>query len=234
MKKNKYFIIALFLIGFGILIFPHVAERINTKVQHDMVDDFRDRTDKKEEEVIEEELEQLKSCYDTVYYDENGIHDPFEASNDKLLQFKACMGLEGDEVFATIDIPKLKLAIPIYLGSSNYILSQGVGHVEGSSLPIGGNSTHSVLSAHRGMGTKAMFRNIDELHEGDVFYIHGSTGTLKYVVTQQRVIYPDQTSSLNVEEDKDMVTLLTCHPYRYNYQRLLIHGERVEDNLIGK
>lgn len=131
-------------------------------------------------------------------------------------------------MFSAIEIPKLELMIPIYLGSSDEILNRGVGQVEGSSLPLGGNSTHSVLVAHRGMGTKAMFRNVDELHEGDIFLIHGNTGTLKYQLTAQRVIYPHETASLEIEEDKDLATLLTCHPYRYNYQRLLIHAEQVE------
>lgn len=78
-----------------------------------------------------------------------------------------------------------------------------------------------------------MFMHIDQLHEGDEIYIHGNTGTLKYRVTQQRVIYPDQKSSLNIEEGKDLVTLLTCHPFRYNYQRLLVHAERAPDDSLG-
>lgn len=91
-----------------------------------------------------------------------------------------------------------------------------------------------MLSGHRGMAAKEMFRNIDSLYEGDVFYIHGKTGTLKYRVTQQRVIYPHETKYLDIEKDKDMFTLLTCHPYRYNYQRLLIHGERIEEHKHNK
>lgn len=173
------------------------------------------------------ELELATLWNQEIYYNDKGLHDPFEESNDKLEQFRACLGIEDDEIFSAIEIPKLELMIPIYLGSTDDILNKGVGQVEGSSLPLGGASTHSVLAAHRGMGTKAMFRNVDELEPGDNFIIHGSTGPLEYEVTKQRIIYPHETASLEIEEDKDLTTLLTCHPYRYNYQRLLIHAERI-------
>jgi len=222
----------MFFLGLGIILFPRVAESLNTVKQSQEVESFKKDIAEKDDEEIEKELSRVEDCYNKVYYDEHGIHDPFEESNEKLNQFRECLGIEKDEIFASLEIPKLNLSIPIYLGSSKLILDMGVGQVEGSSLPLGGRGTHTVLAAHRGMGTKAMFRNLDELYEGDVFYIHGSTGTLKYRVTQQRVIYPYETSSLDLEEDKDMATLLTCHPYRYNYQRLLIHGERFEEETV--
>lgn len=231
MMRNKWVILLLFLTGLGILLFPYILEKIDTTKHVDQVEEFRKEIVEKEEEEIDQELDKLKSCYKEAYYDENGIHDPFEKSNEKLNQFRECLGIEEDEIFAALEIPKLDLTIPIYLGSSDDILMKGIGQVEGSSLPLGGNSTHTVLAGHRGMAT--MFRDIDDLHEGDVLYIHGNTGTLKYLVTQQRVIYPDETSSLEIEEGKDLITLLTCHPFRYNYQRLLIHAKRAEEVAEG-
>lgn len=225
--KRRQWIILLFVVGAGILIFPHVAEKINSSIQGKQASEFRQSVTKKSKDEIEEELDKAAMCNEEIYYNGEGLHDPFEDSHEKLNLFKDCLGIQDDEIFSAIEIPKLGLMIPIYLGSSDAILNKGVGQVEGSSLPLGGESTHSVLAAHRGMGTKAMFRNVDELHAGDVFFIHGNTGTLEYRVTEQRVIYPHETSSLEIEEDRDLVTLLTCHPYRYNYQRLLIHAERV-------
>lgn len=216
----------LFVLGLLLIITPYVLKKINTYRQGQKVESFQTEIKGNDVVEIDKELERFKKCYYTTYYDE-GIHDPFEESNQKLKDFLACIGEDREEVFAAIEIPKLGLKIPIYLGSTETELSKGIGHVEGSSLPLGGVSTHTILSGHRGMGTKEMFRNINQLYEDDLFYIHGKTGTLKYKVTQQRVIYPDETSSLGIEEGKDKVTLLTCHPYRYNYQRLLIHAERV-------
>src|SRR5690606_37410216 len=103
----------------------------------------------------------------------------------------------------------------------------GIGQVEGTSLPLGGLNTHLVLAGHRGMGTKEMFRNIDKLDAGDTFYIHTMHATLTYEVYDQSIIYPHETDILEIQEGKDLVTLLTCHPYRHNYQRLLIHAKRL-------
>lgn len=225
--KRKKLIIILFLSGLVILVFPHIAEKINAVIQVKQVEAFQKNVTEKSTNEIEKELERASICNDEVYYNEEGFHDPFEESNEKLDVFRECLGIEDEEVFSAIEIPKLNLMIPIYLGSSEAILNKGVGQVEGSSLPLGGDSTHTVLAAHRGMGTKAMFRNVDELHPGDTFLIHNSTGTIEYEVTKQRVIYPHETESLEIEEDKDLATLLTCHPYRHNYQRLLIHAERI-------
>lgn len=229
MKNNRWLILLLFVTGLAIVLAPHLAEQYNNYKQVHEVEEFQKEIAQKDDEEIDVELQQVKSCYKKFFYNEEGIHDPFEERNEKLNSFLDCLAIDQDEIFGSIEIPKLKLDIPIYLGSTDEILSNGIGHVEGSSLPLGGNSTHTILSGHRGMAAKEMFRNIDLLHEGDLFNINGKTGTLKYRVTQQRVIYPDETKYLNIEENKDMVTLLTCHPYRHNYQRLLIHAERVED-----
>lgn len=131
-------------------------------------------------------------------------------------------------MFASIEIPKLGLKLPIYLGASRPVLAKGVGQVEGSSFPGGGPNTHTVLAGHRGMATKEMFRNLDRLRPGDVFHIYTSDGKLSYRVYDTTVITPDDTSALNIQRGKDLATLLTCHPYRSNAYRLLVHGERIE------
>lgn len=242
MMKKRSTIVGLFLTGLIILLYPHIAQWINSKLQKGQVDEFR--SVEMTEEEFDEIMEKAKACNEEIYYDSEGFRDPFGDNEEKLQQFQECLGLgtglnkkgaktkdnmdEMDNMFAAIEIPKLKLVIPIFLGSSEEILRKGIGQVEGSSLPVGGSSTHTVLAGHRGMGTKAMFRNVDELYPGDVFYIHTFGETLTYEVYDQNIIYPDETDSLEIEENRDLATLLTCHPYRHNYQRLLIHAERKE------
>lgn len=119
------------------------------------------------------------------------------------------------------------MEIPVYLGTSEEELSKGIGHIEGSSLPIGGMNTHTVLAGHRGMGTKAMFRNLDALESGDAFYIFTMNEKLKYVVNDIRVILPHETQGLHVIEGEDLASLITCHPYRSNSHRLVVQGKRI-------
>lgn len=227
MKKNKV-IILLFMIGLSILIYPHVAQFINDYMQKKQVHEFQVDLNEKTDEEIDDLMKKAHVCNEEVYQDSTGFRDPFEESKEKLQEFKDCLGIEEDAIFSAIEIPKLELVIPIYLGASDENLNKGIGQVEGSSIPVGGASTHTVLAGHRGMGTKAMFRNVDELKAGDVFYIHTMSETLKYRVNSQQVIKPHEIDSLQIEENKDLATLLTCHPYRHNYERLLIHGERVD------
>lgn len=231
MKKHKG-VFFLFFVGFVILIYPHVAELVNHTIQKNRVGSFHDYVASLTDEEIDEIMEQAKVCNEKIYYNVDGFRDPFGDHQEKLTAFNECLGVNlsdkfsDEDIFSAIEIPKLELVIPIYLGSSEENLSRGIGQVEGSSLPLGGESTHTVLAGHRGMGTKAMFRNIDQLQDGDVFYIHTMNETLTYEVYRQKVIYPDQTDDLEIVENKDLATLLTCHPYRHNYQRLLIQAER--------
>ncbi len=225
MRKNAG-IILLFIIGLSVLVYPHVAQWINDYFQKQQVHDFMKNVSEKKTEDIDEMMATAKSCNEEIYYTSEGFRDPFSDGEEKLQSFKKCLGIHDETIFGAIEIPKLELLIPIYLGASDEILSKGIGQVEGSSIPIGGESTHTVLAGHRGMGTKEMFRNIDRLENGDVFYIHTMSETLAYRVENQNVIYPHETESLEIREGKDLATLLTCHPYRHNYQRLLIQGER--------
>ncbi len=227
MMKHKG-IMSIFIVGLLIMAYPHIAQIMNNYFQKNQVEEFQSGLGDLSDDEINELMERAQSCNKEIYYDLDGFRDPWGDNQEKLTAFNDCLGLDDDEVFGAIEIPKLKLMIPIYLGSSEEVLSKGIGQVEGSSLPLGGESTHTVLAGHRGMGTKAMFRNIDELNEGDVFYILTMNETLTYRVMKQEVIYPHETDSLEIVEDKDLATLLTCHPYRHNYQRLLIHGERDE------
>lgn len=227
--KSRKSILILFAIGFAILAYPHVAQKYHTYSQKKEVNKF---FASEVTEISEQEIEQIseiaKQCNESVFHHAEAFRDPFADGEQNMEQYEQCFNILDNEMFGAIEIPKLNLKIPIYLGATDHILSKGIGQVEGSSIPIGGDSTHSVLAGHRGMGTKAMFRNVDQLHEGDIYYIHTMNKTLTYQVYKQRVIYPDETESLEIIEGEDLSTLLTCHPYRHNYQRLLIHAKRID------
>ncbi len=224
---KKYWLISLlFIIGLTIVLYPHVAKWIHQVQQMKTVHAFQKKVQEKDKEDRDKLIDQATLCNNLIGGDWS-FSDPFVENEEKLNEFKMCMDMNEGEMFAAIEIPKLDILIPIYLGSSEDVLREGIGYVEGSSLPIGGRGTHTVLAGHRGMGTKEMFRNIEQLHEGDHFLIYTMTETLVYEVYDQAVIYPDELEWLAIDDSRDLATLLTCHPYRHNYQRLLIQAERI-------
>lgn len=229
--------VILLVIGIMIIASPRILQIVNNYIQKSEVSEFKKSVENFTEDEIEVLMDRAEICNEEVFYGDDGFRDPWGDNQDKLVSFNKCLAEERDfsfnfdeDMFGALEIPKLKLVIPIYLGSSHEVLNKGVGQVEGSSLPLGGESTHTVLSAHRGMWTKTMFRSIDNLHDGDQFLIHTLKGSLTYEVYRQKVIYPDQTEFLEIEENKDLATLLTCHPYGFNHQRLLIQAERIDDD----
>jgi len=133
-----------------------------------------------------------------------------------------------------IDIPKINVYLPIYHGSSEEILQKGVGHLQNTSLPIGGKSTHAVLTGHRGLATATLFTDLDQLVQGDLFYIHILNGELVYRVDQIKVVELEDTSDLVIQQGEDYVTLVTCTPYGINTQRLLVRGTRVENESVQR
>ena len=230
-KRNGIFIGSIFILGLIIFIYPHVAQQVNNHIQKSEAIAFHSEAKTLPPEVKHEKIQAARECNEAIFTNEDGLSDPFTEGYNPL-DYQECMKAMQDEVtidmgtIASIEIPKLGLHIPIHLGADEAALSQGVGQVEGSSLPVGGPSTHTVLAGHRGMGTKEMFRHLDELQPGDVFYIHTLDEKIEYEVYDTNVILPYETGSLTIQNDKDLATLLTCHPYRSNTHRLVVHGER--------
>ena len=137
------------------------------------------------------------------------------------------LNIAGDEMMGSVEIPKINIKIPIYHTTEEEVLNKGAGHLEGSSLPVGGANTHAVISAHRGLPSASLFTDLDQLKEGDHFLIHVLNETLCYEVDKISVVKPEDTSALAVEDGQDLVTLLTCTPYGVNTERLLVRGHRV-------
>src|SRR5699024_5347332 len=154
-------------------------------------------------------------------------------ASDRDEAYMACLKINGDEVMGIVEIPKIDVELPIYHTTDEEVLQIGAGHLEGSSLPVGGESTHAVISAHRGLPSAKLFTDLDQMAEGDVFYLHILDETLAYEVDQIRpMVDKDDTEALTealaIEEGKDYVTLFTCTPYGVNTHRLLVRGVRTE------
>lgn len=158
------------------------------------------------------------------------VVDPFDPDAPKTSdeEYLACLNLAGDGAMGTITIPSIGVDLPIYHGVTGEGMDHGVGHEPHSSLPVGGPSTHAVLAGHTGLPSAVIFDKLDKLHVGDYFVLQVLDEDLAYRVTSTEVVLPDDTSSLAIQKDKDLVTLVTCTPYGVNSHRLLIHAERCD------
>jgi sortase A len=160
----------------------------------------------------------------------NAIVDAFEEEDTYELShpYDRVLDPNGDGLMGSIEIPKIKARLAIYHGLSKTVLEKGVGHVEGTSLPIGGKSTHAVLAAHRGLPNAKLFTDLDQMEKGDIFILHILGKHLAYKVDQIKTVLPDETSDLDIIEGEDHVTLITCTPYGVNTHRLLVRGVRTK------
>ena len=149
------------------------------------------------------------------------------AASEEDATYENCLNLTGDGMMGIVEIPMIAIKLPIYHGTSDEVLQKAAGHLEGSSLPIGGESTHAVISAHRGLPSASLFTDLDQMEIGDHFLIHVLDETLCYEVDDISVVEPEDTAKLAVVDGEDLVTLLTCTPYGVNTQRLLVQGHRV-------
>ena len=144
-------------------------------------------------------------------------------------EYESLLDVTGTGVMGYVEIPKLKTSLPIYHGTDAAVLQIAIGHLAGSSLPVGGEGTHCVLTGHRGLPSAKLFRNLDEMVEGDTFSLHVLDQTLTYEVDQIRVVEPQELDDLEIEEGQDYCTLVTCTPYGVNSHRLLVRGHRIAD-----
>lgn len=223
----------LFLIGFGILVYPTVADQWNTYRQSRLISSYENTIEEMEPEDFTAEWEKARIFNDTLT--QNSIYgDVFGEEDQKLedTEYWQVLNVGGDGVMGYLSIPKINIKLSIYHGTSDEVLQTGVGHLNGTKLPIGGESTHSVLAAHRGLPSARLFTDIDQLKKGDKFYIHVLDETLAYQVDQiLDMVDKDDTETLEkalqIEEGKDQVTLFTCTPYGVNSHRLLVRGTRV-------
>lgn len=232
--KKKYFniiIVAIFIIGLSLLLYPTIANQWNTYRQSKLISNY----DKKVSELeaagqidYEKEWKWAKeynsALVPMILPDSFAIADAQEETDST---YESCLNITGDGIMGTVEIPKIDVKIPIYHTTAEDVLKNAAGHLEGSSLPVGGENTHSVISAHRGLPSATLFTDLDKLKKGDHFMIHVLDDILCYEVDKISVVEPEDTSDLNVEDGEDLMTLLTCTPYGVNTERLLVRGHRV-------
>lgn len=232
MKKRTTTIIfaILFLAGLSLLLYPFIANEWNNYRQKRLISNYEEVVTEKEaagEIAYEAEWEKARVYNDSLL--PSVLPDSFAVAeaSDEDEEYMSALNLAGDGIMGSVEIPKIDITLPIFHTTEEDVLEQAAGHLEGSSLPVGGESTHAVISAHRGLPSAALFTDLDKLVEGDHFLLHILDDTLCYEVDRITVVEPEETDTLAVVEGEDLVTLLTCTPYGVNSHRLLVRGHRV-------
>lgn len=227
-RKNQLMFIPIFLLGLLIFSYPYLSDWYYKVESNNAIKYF----DKESTKLTPEEIERRSSLADgynlsLITNSDLKFDDPYDS--EKIAKGKKSYAemLEIKEYIGHIEIPKIKEDIPMYAGTSEEVLQKGAGHLEGTSLPVGGNNTHTVITAHTGLPSKKLFTDLDKLKEGDIFYIHNFKEILAYKVDQIKVVEPSNFKDLLVVENKDYATLLTCTPYMINTHRLLVRGYRI-------
>ena len=210
----------LFVIGICILLYPSLSNLYNLKHQSQVIDTY-------EEEILNLDVDQ--NIVSANEYNEYLFHKNhrFYITKDELAWYSSLLNV-NDGMMGHILIPKIKVSSAIYHGTSEDVLQVAIGHLEGSSLPVGGLNTHAVLLGHRGLPSARLFTDIDQLCIGDIFMINIFNQTLKYQVDLISIVPPNDYNPIQLEENKDYVSLITCTPYGVNTHRLIIRGSRIE------
>lgn len=234
MKKilNVVFVL-MFLAGFLLLAYPTISDQWNTYRQSRLISSYEEKVSTMKEEDFSDEWAKAQAFNDTLT--ENNIYGDVFAGDEEDLEdteYWSVLNVAGDGVMGYLSIPKINIRLSIYHGASDDVLQTGVGHLDGTKLPIGGESTHCVLAAHRGLPSARLFTDIDQLEKGDRFYIHVLDEVLAYEVDRiyDMVDKDDMEtleSALSIVDGEDHVTLFTCTPYGVNTHRLLVRGVRV-------
>lgn len=229
-KAGNLVIGIIFLAGLSLLLYPFVANQWNNYRQKQLISGYEQVVSEKEAaEGIDYDAERKKAEDYNEALLPCVLPDSFALAESSGVDpvYMNTLNIAGDEMMGSVEIPKINIKIPIYHTTEEDVLNKGAGHLEGSSLPVGGANTHAVISAHRGLPSASLFTDLDQLKEGDHFLIHVLNETLCYEVDKISVVKPEDTSALAVEDGQDLVTLLTCTPYGVNTERLLVRGHRV-------
>ena len=225
--KNKYKLEIIFcIIGLFLIFYPFVSDYINSLNTSKVIDEKEKQINKNDSNEYKEVIEEINKYNESLMERENA----FKLDNDQKEKYNMLLDMDGNGYMGYITIDNIGVKLPIYHGTDETTLSKNVGHLEWSSLPIGGKGTHAVLSAHTGQVNNRMFSDLKKLKIGDLFSIHILGQELRYEVEEIKTIDPSDNSDLYIDSNKDLVTLFTCTPYGINTHRLLVRGHRVIDN----
>lgn len=226
--KNKLiniFLILALVAGLSLLLYPTVSDYWNSLHASQAVASY-DQAVKSMDEGKYDELLQRAGQYNRDLFLRGSL---FALTDEEREDYNSQLDIDGSGVMGYIEIPTIKVSLPIYHGTSDDVLQVAVGHLEWSSLPVGGESTHCVLSGHRGLPSAKLFTNLDQLAEGDLFVIRTLDEVLTYEVDRILIVLPSELQALAAEEGKDLCTLVTCTPYGVNSHRMLVRGHRVDN-----
>ncbi|HEL2685464.1 TPA: class C sortase [Streptococcus suis] len=224
LSKQTILLKLIFVFGLLITVYPLISQFYYRYESDREVESFYEQAQQLPSEEVSKRLEKARAYNQTL--DPSKMQDPYSEEEKAGIAEYARM-LEVKEKIGFVEIPKINERIAIYAGTTEDVLQKGAGHLEGSSLPVGGESTHTVISAHRGLPNASLFTNLDRLKIGDQFYIHNIAETLAYEVDQILVVEPSDFDPVMVQSGEDYATLLTCTPYMINSHRLLVRGHRV-------
>ncbi|HFI0227302.1 TPA: class C sortase [Streptococcus suis] len=224
LSKQTILLKLIFVFGLLITVYPLISQFYYRYESDREVESFYEQAQQLPSEEVSKRLEKARAYNQTL--DPSKMQDPYSEEEKAGIAEYARM-LEVKEKIGFVEIPKINERIAIYAGTTEDVLQKGAGHLEGSSLPVGGESTHTVISAHRGLPNASLFTNLDRLKIGDQFYIHNIAETLAYEVDQILVVEPSNFDPVMVQSGEDYATLLTCTPYMINSHRLLVRGHRV-------
>ena len=224
-KKNLLTVLMAcgMLAGVFLLLYPSVSNYWNSFHQTRAISEYSEAVSTMDKDEQKEIIESARAYNEKLA--ETGIL--WNMTEAQRAEYNKELSIDGSEVMAVVSIPKFHIRCPIYHGTDETVLQIAVGHIEGSSLPVGGKDTHTIISGHRGLPSARLFTDIDKIKEGDTWTINVLNETLTYECDQIRIVLPDDLSDLRIEEDKDLCTLVTCTPYGINTHRLLVRGHRV-------
>lgn len=228
MKKKIITICAvvLFLMALGLTLYPLVSNYVNQKYASEIQTAYQELIQQTDDSVLQEAM-QRAIAYNLAITP--GTADAYseEALVTAAEDYGNQLDIAGNGIMGYVEIPKIQVNLPIYHGTDAEVLNRGVGHLLGSSLPVGGENTHTILSGHSGMASQKMFTDLEQLAQGDVFYLNVLNETLAYQVTEINTVLPYETDLLGIVPGEDLCTLVTCTPYGINTHRLLVRGSRI-------
>ncbi|MEE8682991.1 MAG: class C sortase [Olsenella sp.] len=219
---DRLITVLVILFGVALMVWPWVLDRIEASGVLNQISTVSSTVDAMGQEQKDYYLSEARA------YNEVLAQETPEIAPNQILPYEQQLTFDRDPMMSWIEIPSINVSMPIYHGTSDSALMAGVGHLEGSSLPVGGTSTHCVLTAHSGMKNLSMFDDIRDLVPGDIVLLHMMGEVLAYKVDSSEVVWPDEMDSLGIQQGKDLLTLVTCTPYGVNDHRLLVHCERTE------
>ena len=235
LKNNKKYIptvcfILVIIVGISIMLYPLLISHLNSQKESSVIANYSNKVEELNSTNYDYLLKKAHDYNETL--NNEVITDAFTKDIEKSSkEYNNLLNINDDGVIGYIKIPKIDVNIPIYHGTSTKVLEKGIGHFEGSSLPIGGKNTHSILSGHRGLPSSRLFSDLNQLIVGDMFYIYVLDQVLAYKVDKISVVEPSNIENLKIEDNQDYITLVTCTPYGINTQRLLIRGTRTTEQI---